>query len=230
MNQGQVHFTKRLEVGMLLAVVGGFLDTYTFLCRGGVFATAQTGNIVQMVMGVAQKNLDLTFLSLLSIFAFMAGTLVAEFLMSHNRVFHIKWYYLVLLLELLITFAIGFIPTTIPHPVVNVMVSFISALQVSSFRTLIDTPYATTMSTGNLRSAMSFWYQGISQKNPELMQKSYRYFKIIGCFCTGAALGAILTEKIGIRSIWLCCIFLTVVLGIFFHARYMKKRAYQQAH
>lgn len=227
MSQSNVHFTQRLEVGMLLAAVGGFLDAYTFLCRGGVFATAQTGNIVQMGMGIAQKNLDLTLLSLLSILAFMAGTLVAEFLMSHNRVFHIKWYYLVLLLELAITFGIGFVPTTVPHTAVNITVSFVSALQVSSFRTLIDTPYATTMSTGNLRSAMSYWYQGISKKDHTLLEKSYRYFKIIISFCVGAALGAILTERVGSRSVWLCCIFLLAVLFLFFHARRLKKKAYR---
>src|SRR5580658_6145873 len=35
-----------LPTGLLLAGVGGFLDAYTFVGRGGVFANAQTGNIV----------------------------------------------------------------------------------------------------------------------------------------------------------------------------------------
>ena len=30
--------------------MGGFLDAYTYLSRNGVFATAQTGNIVLMVV------------------------------------------------------------------------------------------------------------------------------------------------------------------------------------
>ncbi|MEF9840560.1 MAG: DUF1275 family protein, partial [Lachnospiraceae bacterium] len=33
-------------IGAILAMVGGFLDAYTYLCRGGVFANAQTGNLV----------------------------------------------------------------------------------------------------------------------------------------------------------------------------------------
>ena len=32
----------------LLSVVGGYLDAYTYLCRGGVFANAQTGNIAAL--------------------------------------------------------------------------------------------------------------------------------------------------------------------------------------
>lgn len=38
--------SETLLVGSLLAMVGGFLDVYTYLTRGGVFANAQTGNIV----------------------------------------------------------------------------------------------------------------------------------------------------------------------------------------
>ena len=32
-------------VGVLLAIAGGYLDVYTYVCRGGVFANAKTGNI-----------------------------------------------------------------------------------------------------------------------------------------------------------------------------------------
>ena len=34
------------RIGAILAAVGGFLDAYTYLARGQVFANAQTGNIV----------------------------------------------------------------------------------------------------------------------------------------------------------------------------------------
>jgi uncharacterized protein DUF1275 len=37
---------ETLPTGLLLAGAGGFLDAYTFIGRGGVFANAQTGNIV----------------------------------------------------------------------------------------------------------------------------------------------------------------------------------------
>jgi uncharacterized membrane protein YoaK (UPF0700 family) len=33
-------------IACLFAVVGGFLDTYSYLARGHVFANAQTGNVV----------------------------------------------------------------------------------------------------------------------------------------------------------------------------------------
>jgi hypothetical protein len=41
-----IRIEESLGLALLLAVVGGFLDAYTYIGRGGVFANAQTGNIV----------------------------------------------------------------------------------------------------------------------------------------------------------------------------------------
>ena len=48
-------------LGLLLAVVGGFLDAYTYLCRGRVFANAQTGNIVLLGVNLTEQNWNRTF-------------------------------------------------------------------------------------------------------------------------------------------------------------------------
>ena len=36
-----------------LAMVSGFLETYTYLLKGGVFANAQTGNFALLGMAIA---------------------------------------------------------------------------------------------------------------------------------------------------------------------------------
>lgn len=46
MRPGTTPVSESVPFCMLLAVVGGFLDAYTFVGRGGVFCNAQTGNIV----------------------------------------------------------------------------------------------------------------------------------------------------------------------------------------
>jgi hypothetical protein len=45
-----------LPTGVLLAGVGGFLDAYTFVGRGGVFANAQTGNIVLLGVAAGERH------------------------------------------------------------------------------------------------------------------------------------------------------------------------------
>ena len=47
---------ETFRVAAVLALVGGFLDIYTYLLRGGVFANAQTGNIVLLAANLAETN------------------------------------------------------------------------------------------------------------------------------------------------------------------------------
>ena len=48
--------SETLGLAVLLALAGGLLDAYTYLCRGGVFANAQTGKIVLLAIRAAEGN------------------------------------------------------------------------------------------------------------------------------------------------------------------------------
>lgn len=63
---------EMLRVGLCLAFTGGFLDAYTYLLRGGVFANAQTGNMVLMALYAARRD-GRAFYYLLPIAAFWQG-------------------------------------------------------------------------------------------------------------------------------------------------------------
>jgi uncharacterized membrane protein YoaK (UPF0700 family) len=64
---------ENLPTGMLLAGVGGFLDAYTFVGRGGVFANAQTGNIVLLAVAAGERHWPTALLHVPPILAFMLG-------------------------------------------------------------------------------------------------------------------------------------------------------------
>ena len=51
-----VRVSETIRLGTLLALTGGFMDAYSYLVRGGVFANAETGNIVLMGINLAQGN------------------------------------------------------------------------------------------------------------------------------------------------------------------------------
>lgn len=38
--------SESIKLGVILAIAGGFMDAYSYMCRGKVFANAQTGNIL----------------------------------------------------------------------------------------------------------------------------------------------------------------------------------------
>ena len=208
--------SESLILGILLAIVGGFLDAYTFIGRDGVFANAQTGNIVLVGIAILKRDWMQTLLQALPIFAFIIGVIVAEAIKKTSPILFIPdSARAVLILEIVILFIIGFVPDTISNVFVTVTISFVASLQVSSFRKLVDCTYATTMCTGNLRSASLAAYTAFTKKDHESAITALRYFIIIFAFLFGAFLGGMLTSSIGAKAIWGAVIVLICSLILF---------------
>jgi uncharacterized membrane protein YoaK (UPF0700 family) len=68
---------ETLLQGVLLAVVGGYLDAFTFV-RFGVFANAQTGNVVLLGVDAASGYWHAAFLKLTPVLVFMVGIVIVE--------------------------------------------------------------------------------------------------------------------------------------------------------
>lgn len=218
---------ESLQIGALLALVGGFLDAYTYLTQGGVFANAQTGNMVLLGISAAQGEWLRAGFYLIPIAAFAAGILVTEWVRKFAVQINLEqWRHIVLAGETLLLLVIGLLPQSVPDGVVNVTVSFVCSLQVQAFRRLAGVPYATTMCTGNLRSAAEQLFVFLTQGKPGAGKNALRYLGIIAFFCLGAAGGCLLSNVWGQRSVWACCAVLAAIqLSLFFWERAVKGRA-----
>ena len=206
----------RSRFGILLAIAGGFLDSYTYVGRGGVFANAQTGNIVLLGIYASQGEWMHALAHIPPILAFIIGIIVTQSIQNNSsRLFISGWQRAILMFEIIVFFIIGFIPKTIPNIIVTVTVSFMASVQVASFPKLVDATYSSTMSTGNLRSASKAAYIAFTQKDRESAIRSIRFFTIVLSFLFGAFLGGLLTLIIGVKAIWGDVIVLVVALIIF---------------
>lgn len=72
--------SETLPVGLLLAAVGGFLDGFTFIGYGGVFANGQTGNVVLMGVYAGELHWRSAVQHVPPILAFLLGVTVAEWM------------------------------------------------------------------------------------------------------------------------------------------------------
>ena len=99
-----------LQMGLLLAATGGFLDAYTFVARGRVFANAQTGNLV--LLGLRAFEADPQALRyLVPVCAFVLGIVLSEFLKARKRALHpVNWRQAVLGVEALVLVAAASLP------------------------------------------------------------------------------------------------------------------------
>jgi uncharacterized membrane protein YoaK (UPF0700 family) len=153
------HPAGNLVTALLLAGAGGFLDAYTFVGRGGVFANAQTGNIVLLAVAAGERHWPAALLHVPPILAFMLGVALAETLArpTGRRIVRRPARF-VLVAEIVVLVIVGALPPQVPDQVVTAAIAFTSALRVSTFRSLQGIDYSTTLTTSNLRTLVAKAY------------------------------------------------------------------------
>lgn len=212
---GQMSESTRLAV--LLAIVGGFLEAYTFFCRGGVFANCQTGNLVMMTLCAAQGQWEKVLYYTVPVVAFFLGVLLTEYIRKClPHYFNLHWRQIVVFLEFVCLAATSFIPQGRFDPVVTTIIAFVCSMQVDSFRKIHGSIFASTMCTGNLRSAADSLFVFLQTKDRNAAKQSMRYFLIVVMFMLGAVAGAVITNRFAEKAVWFCCIILCVVFFMMF--------------
>ena len=208
--------SDRMRTAAFIILSGGFQDAYTYCGRGGVFANAQTGNVVLMSSNFFSGRFAAGIKYLVPIAAFLLGTAVAECVhrkWKYYRALH--WRQIVLACEMAILFAVGFLPQE-ANALANALVSFVCALQVQAFHKVRGHVYASTMCIGNMRSGTDALCAYFHTHDREVLHKALTYFGVIGLFALGAGCGALLTKYFAERGIWVSCALLTVSFLIMF--------------
>ena len=190
---------------VFLSLSGGLQDAYTYLFRGKVFANAQTGNIVLLSTNIMDGRWDKVLHYLVPLCAFALGVLAAEKMREHFQVMQrLHWRQLVVLGEVLLLFAVGFLPQS-QNLLANAIVSFSCAMQVQTFRKVNGYAFASTMCIGNIRSGMESLCVYGKTKDKEKLYKAGHYLGIIAMFAVGAAVGGHLILLLHERTIWVSC-------------------------
>lgn len=218
--------SNSVTLAALLGIVGGFLDAYTFISRDGVFANAQTGNIVLFAVHSVSGEWRESIHYIPPIMAFILGVLLSEVVKIPSiREIVFSYRRSILILECIVLFIVGFMPSSVPNIIVTTCISFVSSLQISTFNKLDKWAYNSTMTTGNLRTATQAAYAAFVEHNPEAKIQFKEFTLIIGSFLFGALLGTLATSYFGNKAIWLSSIILLISLILYHKDRgYIRKK------
>lgn len=190
-----------------MALSGGLQDAYSYCARGEVFANAQTGNIVLLSQRLFRMDWSGAMHYLLPLCAFALGIYAAERI--RYRPHRLHWRQVVLAAEIVILALVGLLPGGL-DALANAAVSFSCAMQVQAFRKVNGYAYASTMCIGNLRSGMEAVSAYCRTRDRSCAAKAKRYFGVIFLFGLGAAVGGALMNTMALKTIWVCCILLSV--------------------
>lgn len=200
-----------VRLGLTVICAGGFMDAYSYLLHGKVFATGQTGNIVLLCMNLAEGAWLGALHYVVSILAFVLGIMLSRHVLVrvHGRDTDRmqRW---VAVFEAAAFAAMALLPAALPDLMVNVAISFCAAVSYENFRQFgTRSAYASVFCTGNLRSFGETLYDGLFEGNRHELHRSVRYAALVASFCVGAVTCKLLIDATGqLASLAISALFL----------------------
>lgn len=210
--------SESVELAVLLALSGGFMDAYSYLARGQVFANAQTGNMLLLGLSVADGNWMRASQYAVPILCFAAGIVVAHVVCIRARNLTTHWRQVCLLIEIALLGVVALASADF-NWAANSLTSLACGIQVQGFRKLHGRPFATTMCMGNMRSGMQELIDYVVRRDPRSLEGMTLHFGTIFCFVCGAVVGSRAVSALGLYAILVSAALLIVAFAIMFWDR-----------
>jgi uncharacterized membrane protein YoaK (UPF0700 family) len=209
------HRIGTLSIAGLLAWAGGFLDGFTYIGHGHVFANAMTGNVVLLGIDCLSGSWLTAFRHLPAIAAFLVGVSVAHAVELRYKIRGWRASYVgVLALEIGILLVLSLLPQAAADIWFTAGIAFAAAVQVETFREVNGHSFNSTFITGNLRqmcaSAVDWFFQDRSE---EAARKVRDFSAICAAFLVGATAGGFGAQAFGNRALW-CDAILLILIAI----------------
>ena len=186
---------EQLMFCLLLTLVGGFFDAYTFVNCGGIFANAQTGNLIFVGIGLINGDLYEVRHYLIPVLSFIAGVLVSKYIESKYKELSIfKHIYMLLFIQIIALTFIFFKGSLFALDIRPIVISFVCAIQFDGFRKVNNLVFASVFCTGNLRSMSEHLYKYIFLKKSESRYPFLIYLTVVSVFLFGVIFGAAMSK------------------------------------
>lgn len=213
--------SESILVGLVLALSGGFMDAYSYLFRGGVFANAQTGNFLLIGINIFHNNWEAAFRYIMPVSAFTIGIIIADmarYYISHKLKDQMNWLHWrqgVLVVEMLCLTIVAFLPQEL-NSLANGLISLACGIQMTAFKKVRGHAIATTMCIGNLRAGTEYMCRFIREKRRHEFDMMMLYYGAIFFFIIGAVIGSIFIKLFAVYSILFCVVMLLLALVMMF--------------
>ena len=189
--------SESIKLGVILAIAGGFMDAYSYMCRGKVFANAQTGNILLLGINISERNWHMALHYLVPVLAFAIGIALADLVKIRTKnLTLLHWRQISVFCEAVILLSVSFIPQDF-NLVANALTSLACGIQVESFRKIHGNGIANT-------------------KDKEYIKKGLLYYGIIFFFVIGAVIGNACVEMFAEKALLIASAILAVAFVMMF--------------
>jgi uncharacterized membrane protein YoaK (UPF0700 family) len=207
-----------LATGSVLMLATGFVDAYTFLQHGHVFAQAQTGNLVLIAIGAFDPTIVAFWRPLVPYLAFVVGVAVVW---GWSRWRGTPGPQLATLgLQVVVLVAVGFLPAGVLSVVVTAAVGLGAGMQIAAFQGVGRASFTTTVMTTNSMRTVNAALTALTTADAEDRAVARAYATALAGFVAGAFLGAFLTTWWGERAAWVDAGLFALAAGLYVAERH----------
>lgn len=191
---------------MIITIVGGYMNGYTYITRHNILANMHTANMSKLGINIALGQWQNALSFFIPIIACILGAAFSELVKALLIIHKFKgdWRKIALILESISLFFIGLIPTSCPDIIVTNLVSFFMGYQLCLFRECLGIGFNTTICTGNIRNVGQLLYNALDEKSKDSIRKLIIFTCLTFSFALGAIPGTLISIAISTKAVWVC--------------------------
>ena len=194
-NKKSIDFYRHLS----FAAVGGFFGAYAILCRCGLLASAQTMNLLELVMSALKGDTIAVLLHFGAFVLYVLGTMLTV-LLPHWLGINMRR--AVPLIDALASVVLCFIPADANVLLGLYPIFFAMSVQWSSFSGARGYVSSTIFSTNNTKQASLAFAEYIADGDKKHFDKVWFYVFTLLSFHIGATVSYFAVKLMGVRGAW----------------------------
>lgn len=198
---------REAEIHFLMSAIGGYIGIYCIFERNGIFALAQTLNLIYVVTGIGNGNWKDVGIRLGGAGMASAAIVTSVFLLRYGENRRKKFS---IAITAIAVFAEGFIPSAISPVIALYPIFFAMTLQWCAFCVTYGYGSSTIFSTNNLRQCVEGYAQYFMGKNQKMLNKARFFRNALVSYHIGAAVCFFVIDAVGGKGIWCCLLVLAV--------------------
>lgn len=180
---------ESIRVGALLTLSIGILNACTYVTRGHVFASSQSGNLLYLGLDFAKGDFSHVGKYLFPPLMFAIGIIIAEH--YHDKPHYPQWRRVPFFIEIALITAATFLPDSW-NALANPVFGLCCGLQTITFRKIRSTPVATVFINGSFQNSIVHAIDYLHLREREDAFRSLLYLIIVICYLGGIIIGGLL--------------------------------------
>lgn len=205
---------ESIRVGLLLSLGIGILNACTYVSRGHVFASSQSGNLLYLGLDFANGEFSRVIKYLFPPLMYAIGIIIAEH--YHDKPGYKQWRRIPMFAEIALIVAASFMPQSWNN-LANPIFGLCTGLQTITFRRIRKTPVSTVFINGSYQNSIVHLVKYLHLHDREDAFRSLLYFLIVAAYILGIVIGGLLVPSCGQYTSLITAVLLLISCFIVLH-------------